>query len=48
VEPVTEGKNETVAAGSTITADVDDDQLGVARGKQRNISGWKKPTKNKA
>ena len=48
VAPVTVGKNATVAAGSTITADVDDDQLGVARGKQRNISGWKKPTKNKA
>lgn len=48
VAPVTVGKNATVAAGSTITADVDDNQLGVARGKQRNISGWKKPTKNKA
>ena len=45
VAPVTVGKNATVGAGSTITGDVGDEQLAVARGKQRNISGWKRPQK---
>lgn len=45
VAPVTVGKNATVGAGSTITGDVPDEELAVARGKQRNISGWKRPTK---
>jgi bifunctional UDP-N-acetylglucosamine pyrophosphorylase/glucosamine-1-phosphate N-acetyltransferase len=45
VAPVTIGVNATVGAGSTITTSVADEQLGVARGKQRNIQGWKRPTK---
>jgi bifunctional UDP-N-acetylglucosamine pyrophosphorylase/glucosamine-1-phosphate N-acetyltransferase len=45
VAPVNIGKNATVGAGSTITANVPDAQLAVARGKQRNIDGWKRPTK---
>jgi bifunctional UDP-N-acetylglucosamine pyrophosphorylase/glucosamine-1-phosphate N-acetyltransferase len=45
VAPVSVGKNATVGAGSTITADVTDNQLGVGRGKQRNISDWKRPIK---
>ena len=45
VAPVTVGKNATVGAGSTITGDVAEAELAVARGKQRNISGWKRPTK---
>ncbi|WP_372764612.1 bifunctional UDP-N-acetylglucosamine diphosphorylase/glucosamine-1-phosphate N-acetyltransferase GlmU [Litorivivens sp.] len=45
VAPVSVGKNATVGAGSTITSDVPDEDLAVARGKQRNISGWKRPTK---
>ncbi|MEC8427419.1 MAG: bifunctional UDP-N-acetylglucosamine diphosphorylase/glucosamine-1-phosphate N-acetyltransferase GlmU [Pseudomonadota bacterium] len=45
VAPVTIGENATVAAGSTITSQVDDESLGVARGKQRNIKGWARPTK---
>jgi bifunctional UDP-N-acetylglucosamine pyrophosphorylase/glucosamine-1-phosphate N-acetyltransferase len=45
VAPVSIGKNATIAAGSVITTDVPDEQLGVARGKQRNIDGWKRPTK---
>ncbi|MEH6557608.1 MAG: bifunctional UDP-N-acetylglucosamine diphosphorylase/glucosamine-1-phosphate N-acetyltransferase GlmU [Oceanicoccus sp.] len=45
VAPVSVGKNATVGAGSTITADVADNQLGVARGKQRNINDWKRPIK---
>ena len=45
VAPVKVGENATVGAGSTITDDVDADHLAVARGKQRNISGWEKPKK---
>ncbi len=45
VAPVTVAKGATVGAGSTITKDVDGEQLAVARGKQRNISGWQKPSK---
>jgi bifunctional UDP-N-acetylglucosamine pyrophosphorylase/glucosamine-1-phosphate N-acetyltransferase len=43
VAPVTIGQGSTVAAGSTITKDVPDKSLGIARGKQRNVEGWKKP-----
>ncbi len=45
VAPVSIGKDATIAAGSTITAEVADQQLGVGRGKQRNIDGWKRPVK---
>jgi bifunctional UDP-N-acetylglucosamine pyrophosphorylase / glucosamine-1-phosphate N-acetyltransferase len=45
VAPVAIGKNATVGAGSVITSDVPDEQLTVARGKQRNIEGWKRPVK---
>jgi bifunctional UDP-N-acetylglucosamine pyrophosphorylase/glucosamine-1-phosphate N-acetyltransferase len=45
VAPVRVGKRATVGAGSTITADVGDDQLAVARGRQSNIDGWQRPTK---
>jgi bifunctional UDP-N-acetylglucosamine pyrophosphorylase/glucosamine-1-phosphate N-acetyltransferase len=34
-----------VAAGSTVTDDVKADQLAVARGRQRNVDGWKRPDK---
>ena len=34
-----------VAAGSTITKTVGDDELGIGRAKQRNISSWKSPAK---
>ncbi len=40
VAPVTIGARSTVAAGSTITEDVPADHLGIARGRQRNVSGW--------
>lgn len=46
VAPVNIGKNSTVAAGSTITNRVDDEQLAVARSKQKNINGWQKPKKS--
>lgn len=45
VAPVSLGKNVTVGAGSIITVNVKDDDLAVARTRQRNISGWKRPTK---
>ena len=45
VAPVSVGKAATVAAGSTITGSIADGELGVARGRQRNIKGWKRPIK---
>ncbi|HEB26841.1 MAG TPA: UDP-N-acetylglucosamine diphosphorylase/glucosamine-1-phosphate N-acetyltransferase, partial [Porticoccus sp.] len=45
VAPVSIGKNATIGAGSTINSNVADEQLSVARGKQRNIDNWKRPTK---
>lgn len=45
VAPVTVGTNATIGAGSVITSDVPDQDLAVARGKQKNISGWKRPVK---
>ena len=40
VSPVPVGDNTYIAAGSTITNEVKDGELAVARAKQRNISGW--------
>ncbi len=45
VAPVKIGANATVAAGSTVTKEVAAEELAVARGKQRNISGWQRPVK---
>ncbi|WP_022958935.1 bifunctional UDP-N-acetylglucosamine diphosphorylase/glucosamine-1-phosphate N-acetyltransferase GlmU [Spongiibacter tropicus] len=45
VAPVSVGQSATVAAGSTITGNIADGELGVARGRQRNIRGWKRPQK---
>ena len=45
VAPVFIGANATVGAGSVIAKDVEAEELAVARGKQRNISSWKRPTK---
>ena len=45
VAPVNIGKDATVGAGSTITCNVADDELGLTRAEQRNIQGWKRPTK---
>lgn len=47
VAPVVLEDNTFVAAGSAINSKVPADSLAVARSKQRNISGWKRPTKNK-
>ena len=45
VAPLEIGPEGFVAAGSTITREVPAAELAVARGKQRNISGWKRPAK---
>ncbi|WP_068547059.1 bifunctional UDP-N-acetylglucosamine diphosphorylase/glucosamine-1-phosphate N-acetyltransferase GlmU [Thalassotalea crassostreae] len=45
VAPVTIGKMATTGAGSTIGKDVEDEQLAISRAKQRNLDGWKRPTK---
>ncbi|WP_339463275.1 bifunctional UDP-N-acetylglucosamine diphosphorylase/glucosamine-1-phosphate N-acetyltransferase GlmU [Pseudomonas sp. EA_105y_Pfl2_R69] len=47
VAPVTLGDCATTGAGSVITGDVPDNTLAVGRAKQRNIEGWKRPTKIK-
>tara|TARA_Y100000588_G_scaffold354797_1_gene409377 strand:- start:196 stop:1515 length:1320 start_codon:yes stop_codon:yes gene_type:complete len=46
VAPVKVGAGATIGAGSVITREVADNELSVARGKQRNISGWARPVKN--
>lgn len=48
VAPVEIGKGATVGAGSTISKAVDDDELAIARAKQRNMSGWQRPTKRES
>lgn len=45
VAPVSVGDGATTAAGSVINQDVPAAALGVARARQRNITGWKRPSK---
>ena len=45
VAPLTLGDGATTGAGSTVTQDVPAKTLAVGRAKQRNIEGWKRPTK---
>ena len=45
VAPVTIEDGATIGAGSTITATVEANKLAISRGKQRQIDGWKRPTK---
>lgn len=45
VAPVSVASGATIGAGSTITRDVADNELAVARGRQRNIADWPRPTK---
>lgn len=45
VAPIKVGKDGFVAAGSTVTSEVPNENLAVARAKQRNIKGWKRPSK---
>jgi len=45
VAPVFIGSTATIGAGSVIAKDVESEELAVARGKQRNIKNWPRPTK---
>lgn len=45
VAPVKVGTGATIGAGSTITKDIEDEQLAVARGRQSNLNGWQRPVK---
>ena len=45
VAPVNIGEGATVAAGSTVTKTVENGALAVARGRQVNLSNWKRPVK---
>lgn len=45
VAPVNIGTRATTGAGSTISKDIPDEQLAVARARQRNIEGWQRPVK---
>ena len=47
VAPLSIGEKATIGAGSVISKNVEKDQLAIARGKQRNLDGWQRPTKNK-
>ena len=47
VAPLKIGKNATIGAGSTITKDVPDNQLALARAPQKNMPHWLRPTKQK-
>ncbi len=45
VAPANIGVNATVGAGSVVTRDVSDNELAIARGKQKNLSNWQRPEK---
>jgi len=45
VAPVEIARGGFVAAGSTVTRAVAEDELAVGRGRQRNIQGWRRPGK---
>lgn len=45
VAPCTIGASATIAAGSTVTMNVETGDLAVARGKQKNIKDWVRPKK---
>jgi bifunctional UDP-N-acetylglucosamine pyrophosphorylase / glucosamine-1-phosphate N-acetyltransferase len=45
VAPVEIGAQATVGAGSVLTKTVADGELAIARAKQRNLSGWERPSK---
>ena len=47
VAPIKIGERATIGAGSTVNKEVEAEQLAVARSRQKNISDWQRPTKNK-
>ncbi len=48
VAPIEIGDGGFVAAGSTVTKAVGDNELAVSRGRQRNIQGWERPQKKES
>ncbi|OCG02347.1 UDP-N-acetylglucosamine diphosphorylase/glucosamine-1-phosphate N-acetyltransferase [Gilliamella sp. wkB112] len=47
IAPVTIGKGATIAAGTTVTSNVNDNELVLSRVRQQQLPGWKRPTKTK-
>ncbi|SNX48859.1 Bifunctional protein GlmU [Vibrio thalassae] len=47
VAPVTIADGATIGAGTTLTKDVAEGELVITRAKERKISGWQRPTKQK-
>jgi bifunctional UDP-N-acetylglucosamine pyrophosphorylase/glucosamine-1-phosphate N-acetyltransferase len=47
VAPVRVGRGVTIAAGTTITEDVEPDRLVISRVRQKAITGWQRPRKEK-
>lgn len=47
VAPVSVAKGATIGAGTTVTRDVNEDELVVSRVKQMHIKNWQRPVKNK-
>ncbi|WP_322521425.1 bifunctional UDP-N-acetylglucosamine diphosphorylase/glucosamine-1-phosphate N-acetyltransferase GlmU [Guyparkeria halophila] len=47
VAPVRVGSDATIGAGSTITRDVGEGELAIARSRQKAIAGWQRPRKQK-
>ena len=45
VAPITVGSGATIGAGSTITNDAPANELTVARARQVQVAGWKRPVK---
>ncbi|MCP1065951.1 bifunctional UDP-N-acetylglucosamine diphosphorylase/glucosamine-1-phosphate N-acetyltransferase GlmU [Serratia symbiotica] len=45
VAPVYVGKGSTIAAGTTVTRDIDENELVLSRIKQKHIQGWARPVK---
>lgn len=47
VAPVELGENATIAAGATITRDVEEGALGISRSPQKTIKNWQRPVRKK-
>lgn len=47
VAPVTVANGVTIAAGTTVTRDIAEDELVLSRVKQVHIQGWQRPVKKK-
>lgn len=47
VAPVCVGKGSTIAAGTTVTRNIEENELVLSRVKQVHIQGWQRPVKNK-